>query len=69
MIDKPCPHSYNVQTPGGIYIQNQRHMLPLPTEDVTPIENIIPESLPLNACHTKSERISKPPEKQLVREM
>ena len=33
------------------------------TEDVAPTENVIPETLPLNGCRTKSVRISKPPER------
>ena len=63
MIDKPTPHSYNVQTLGKIYRQNRRHLSPLPTEDVTSTENAIPESETLNACHTKSGRISKVPKR------
>ena len=63
VIDEPSPRSYNVQTSGGIYRRNRRHLLPLPTESVTPEDNVTPENLPPNTCRTKSGRISRPPER------
>ena len=63
MIDEPAPCLYNMQTSGGIYRRNRRHLLPLPTKSVTPEDNVTPEDLPPNTCHTKSGRVSKPPER------
>ena len=41
----------------------RRHLLPLPTENITPEDYVTPEDLPPNDCCTKSGRISKLPER------
>ena len=63
VIVKPFTCSYNVQTSDRIYRQKKTSVTITRTEDVAPTENVIPETLPLNDCCTKSVRISKSPER------
>ena len=70
VIEESTTRSYIVQTDGGTYRRNRRQLLPLPaTTDVTEqnsqSENVseTPDSLPSDACRTRSGRISRPPER------
>ena len=81
VTEESLTHSYVVQTPGGNYRRNHRHLLPLPpdyvfqnnnttTENHTPTENFTPASLLPRTYQTRSVRVSKPPERlNLWREM
>ena len=70
VIEESSTHSYIVQTPGGTYRRNRRQLLALPpmtnnTEQNTQRQDAseTPQSLPSDACRTRSGRISKPPDR------